>query len=285
MNFAFYSFENDEIIYSGNAKNNQPINENTIFECASLTKIIMAYIGLKYVVGGQLDLNKSITEYLTESELNILNFSINRNSRYRDILIKMLFSHTSGIPDRAGILYSRLQFPPGTNFTYSGEGFYLLQKIVEKIENKSIDKIFKKFFNLPNCSFKYEELFEPNMATPFDTMINPHGAQSFYSSMDSLVKIMKQIINDKDTFPLMKTSQFNMSSKIGIGLGPFIVNNNTLWQWGDKKNFKNFFYYNFVDKTGFISLSNSVNGWNYIKPHIDTNVINFLRSIYFYNYI
>ena len=155
MGYAFYSFENNEYRYS-----DPSITENTIFECASISKIITSYLAMKYVRANKLDLNRSILEYLTISELNMLNMNLERYPNYRNILVKMLFSHTSGLPDRGGLLYTKLIFEPGTNFTYSGEAFYLLQKIIEKIEKKSIDKIFKKFFKLPNCSFKYEVEFE-----------------------------------------------------------------------------------------------------------------------------
>jgi CubicO group peptidase (beta-lactamase class C family) len=245
----------------------------------------MAYISLKYVLNNKLDLNASIYEYLTENELNILNIRTNRNSRYRDVTVRMLFSHISGIPDRAGLLYTHLQFAPGSGFTYSGEGYYILQKIIEKIEQKPIDKIFKKFFKFKNCSFKYEKVFSKNMATPYNTMINPHGAQSFYSSIDSLVKIIKKIISDREVFTLMTTVQYRVNEHISTGLGPFILNDEIIWQWGDKKNFKNFLYYDYKKNTGFISLSNSIHGWEYIKPSIDNHVLQFLRGFYNNNYI
>jgi hypothetical protein len=275
MGYGLYRFENNSYTYS-----DPSITGDTIFECASLTKIITSYIAFKYVISGRIELNKSIFEYLTENELNMMNIHLDRNPDYRNILVGMLFSHTSGLPDRGGILYTHLKFTPGTQFEYSGEGFYILQKIIEKIEKKPIEKIFKKYFELPNCSYKYEDEFEENMAKPYVDMRNPHGAQSFYSSLPSLASIMMTIVNDEIIFPMMRTVQLNVFHNVSTGLGPFIYNNEIIWQWGDKNNFKNFLYYNYRTRKGFISLTNTENGWNYIKPEINNNVLNFLRRIY-----
>ena len=55
----------------------------------------------------------------------------------------MLLTHTSGLPN--GRPDNPLSFNPGTNYGYSGNAFNLLQKIVEKIEKRTLNEIYKDY--------------------------------------------------------------------------------------------------------------------------------------------
>ena len=44
MNLEIYNFTDNTYKYDGNSRPNKKINKNTIFECASLSKQVFAYI-------------------------------------------------------------------------------------------------------------------------------------------------------------------------------------------------------------------------------------------------
>ena len=50
MNLAIYNFTDNAYKYDGNSRPNKKINKNTIFECASLSKQVFAYIALKIII-------------------------------------------------------------------------------------------------------------------------------------------------------------------------------------------------------------------------------------------
>jgi CubicO group peptidase (beta-lactamase class C family) len=60
----------------------------------------------------------------------------------------MVLTHTSGLPNWSSDPLA-FDFKPGTNWQYSGEGFMLLQRVVEAITNQGLD------------DFMQQRLFEP----------------------------------------------------------------------------------------------------------------------------
>ncbi len=134
--------DNRKLIWSRNfgiARVDQPVpvTDETLFEACSMTKPVFAYIALKLVEQGKLDLDRPLAEYLREPHIP------NQEQRQR-ITARMVLSHTSGLPNwRKGedeldgplpVLFS-----PGSRFSYSGEGFYLLQRVVEHITGEPLE--------------------------------------------------------------------------------------------------------------------------------------------------
>jgi len=114
----------------------EAVDANTVFEAASMSKLLMAYAALKLVEQRKFDLDRSLAEYLDKPYLP-------EEPRYRLITARMVLSHTTGFPNwrtngwqKGGPL--PLLFEPGTRFTYSGEGFLYLQRVVEHITGAPI---------------------------------------------------------------------------------------------------------------------------------------------------
>lgn len=146
---AFYDFNKNEYIYSGNN-----INKKSIFQCASLSKQVLTIITLRMMKDKKIKINKTIYDYLTEDELNMFHMNDKLDKRYRQITIKMLLTHTSGLPN--GMPRNTLSFDPGTNYKYSGNAFNLLQKIIEKIDGIPLNHIYDDY-KMKNSSFIYED--------------------------------------------------------------------------------------------------------------------------------
>ena len=65
----------------------------------------------------------------------------------------MLLTHTSGLPNNDR--NNPLSFNPGSGYKYSGNGFNLLQKIVEKISSKTLNEIYEDY-KMKFSSFIFE---------------------------------------------------------------------------------------------------------------------------------
>lgn len=115
--------------YAGvaNAVSKTPITPNSIFPAASMGKQVFAYAVLKLVDEQQLDLDRPLRTYVSEDAPT--------GEFGQRITARHILSHSSGLPNwrEEGNQPLIPAFEPGTKFRYSGEGFYYLQRCVEKI--------------------------------------------------------------------------------------------------------------------------------------------------------
>ena len=97
----------------------------TVFSAASLTKPVFAMAVRRLVRNGQLDWRKPLQEYA----------SLELTGDAATITAEHVLSHGTGLTnwrfEPAAQLASA--FPPGTRWQYSGEGYVLLQRVVEKL--------------------------------------------------------------------------------------------------------------------------------------------------------
>ena len=129
----------------------EPMTEVTIFDIASLSKIIVTTTAvLQLYEQGKVALDEPIATYLPE-------FNTGNDPRRAQVTLRMLLTHTSGIggdlsrqgpwglvaADKAdGIhraLTAPLEFNPGETFHYSDIGFIILGTLVETISGEPLD--------------------------------------------------------------------------------------------------------------------------------------------------
>jgi CubicO group peptidase (beta-lactamase class C family) len=136
-------------------KTKTPIDEQSIFEAASLSKPVFTYWVMKLVDRGLLNLDTPLYKYLPYPD-------IAQDEKYKLMTARMVLSHQSGFPNwrfntadsalhiKPGALY--INFKPGTSFGYSGEGFLYLGKVVAHLLNLSlqnIEPVFEKEVAMP----------------------------------------------------------------------------------------------------------------------------------------
>ncbi|WZP00792.1 serine hydrolase [Isosphaeraceae bacterium EP7] len=113
-----------------NAASAEPVADDTVFEAASMTKPVFAYIVMRLVDRGVLDLDTPLHTYLPYED-------IAHDDRYKLITARMVLTHRTGFPNwRTGKL--DIKFTPGTEVSYSGEGFVYLGKVVEKLTGRTL---------------------------------------------------------------------------------------------------------------------------------------------------
>ena len=134
-----------------NVDTKERINDNSIYEVASLSKPVFSYFVLKYVDQGLINLDTPLYKYMLYPD-------IEHDKRYQLITARMVLSHQTGFPNwryfemadsslhiEYGDLY--LKFTPGTQFAYSGEGYLYLAKVIASLNNcdlKTLDNLFQK---------------------------------------------------------------------------------------------------------------------------------------------
>jgi CubicO group peptidase (beta-lactamase class C family) len=83
-----------------------PVDTATVFEAASLSKPVFAYLVLRLADRGELDLDRPLAEMLEYSR-------VAHDARARRITARMVLSHGTGLPNWGGEQLT-LHFEPGT---------------------------------------------------------------------------------------------------------------------------------------------------------------------------
>jgi len=124
------------------ARTGVPVTEETLFEAASMTKPLFAYSVLRLVEEGTLDLDDPLPAIPGEE-------AVPDQEERRLITAQMALSHTTGLPnwrkgdeERDGPL--PVLFRPGSRFSYSGEGIFLLQRVVEQVTGEPLQSWAKR---------------------------------------------------------------------------------------------------------------------------------------------
>ena len=121
-----------------------PVTERTVFEAGSLSKPLVAYATLVLADAGRLDLDAPLVRLLAAADRAVLSAAGGDPALSR-ISARHVLTQTSGLPNeapRAGPL--RTGFVPGERFSYSGEGFRLLQRALEHATGERLDTLVRR---------------------------------------------------------------------------------------------------------------------------------------------
>jgi CubicO group peptidase (beta-lactamase class C family) len=273
-----------------NAETKEPITDNTVFEAASLSKTVFAYGVLKMVENGMLDLDAPLNKYLPAAY-------IENDDRLNQITARRVLSHTTGLPNwRPNGKPLQIYFTPGERFSYSGEGYVYLQKVVEHLSGLPLEDIMKKTvfepLGMTDSSFVWQEKYNSLKAYAHDsagklagriTSSEANAAASLHTTALDYAKFIAAILQRKGikeaTIREMLSPQVKVdescavcferpasgkfSSAIAWGLGWGLENTakgKSFWHMGDNGNVKSYVIAFDKSKTAIIIFSNSANG-------------------------
>jgi CubicO group peptidase (beta-lactamase class C family) len=118
----------------------EPVTDETLFEVASNSKVMTAYIALRLVDEGKLELDTPLNDYLPEPWLP--------PSQYRDVItLRHVLSHSSGLGHNS--LSRESLFAPGLGYSYSGMGFLYLQQVIEEITGQPLEDVAQELLFRP----------------------------------------------------------------------------------------------------------------------------------------
>ncbi|MAM38364.1 MAG: serine hydrolase [Erythrobacter sp.] len=183
-----------------NVEKQAPLETDTIMYAASITKAAFTYMVLQLVDEGRIGLDTPISEYLAKPLPEYSNddwdwSSLEGDEDWRLLTPRMLLTHSSGLanlrwfePDHD----MSFHFTPGAAYAYSGEGFYLLQFVLEEglglnVKDEMQRRIFDRF-GMPNTSMQWREDFASHLADgyKFDGSFVEHDARSNVSASGSM---------------------------------------------------------------------------------------------------
>lgn len=255
-----------------------PISDTTRFEAASLTKVVTAYMALLMAGSRQLDLDKPLREYLGN------NYDVGNDPRFAGVTARRVLTHSAGFPNWRSDSLLRFLFAPGERFQYSGEGFVLLAKVMEKIAGR-------RFADMANDSV-FTPLGMRNSNMVFDTMLRARhaprhnwlGSQAYpadYTNVNAAASL-RTTAADYATFLCALLSGYRLDAAVfaqvfrrysfpdtkkmpdvawGLGLGlDSTASGRYAWHWGDQGDSKALFVVDIDKKNGVAYFTNSANG-------------------------
>lgn len=216
---------------------------NTIWNVASLTKLVTAIVALKLVSQGKWNLDEPIYKYWTDPDV-----AADPNNKL--ITTRIILSHQTGFPNwrhmnKSGKL--DIQFKPGTKHQYSGEGFEYLRKALEKKFNKSLDQLADELIFKPlkmtDTKFTWNEITDVSrFAIGYDNKGNayeptknkkPNAADDLLTTIGDYGTFLCSVMNSdglsKKVFEDMMTPQVKKEKKnkyFGLGFELYDLGNN-----------------------------------------------------------
>lgn len=270
-----------------NATTGEPVTDDTIFEAASLTKPFFAYYVMKLVEQGVLSLDKPILGYLPQPAVEQgLGHPLDETGFHRDwfekITARHVLSHSSGMPHGESGKPFPLYFEPGTQWKYSADGYFFLQKAVELLKGDKLENLMQKEvldpLGMSRSCLVWKDDYERTMANghgffgrpeEFRRRTEAHAAATLYTTAEDYAKFVCAVLNGDglrpETLKEMLTSQIDMDKDKGLGwsLGfgtQTDANGRAVWQWGDYGTFRNYIIAYPKEKTGVVYLTNSFYG-------------------------
>ena len=176
----------------------EPVDRDTAFQVASLSKWITAWGVMALVEQGRLDLDAPVSRYLTRWALPETGFDND------GVTVRRLLSHTAGLTDGLGYAgfapgslvqtleasltraadaspgaSGRVQVghPPGERFEYSGGGYTLLQLLIEEVSGGTFEAYMQRAVFEPlgmnHSTFVWDETRGFKLAPSFDVDSKP----------------------------------------------------------------------------------------------------------------
>ncbi len=287
--------QNDQEYYTAYGKMSKEsqidINKNSVFEIASITKILTSNLIAQAVIGDKLNLDDYIDSYLPKAY--VLNTGLKNKIKISD-----LGSHQSGLPDidfrklieqnpqqpvssltqesLTEIVNTATELSDYGTYRYSTIGYTLLGQILENVYEKSYDEIirekminplqmtntFTKDFDIINLTAGYspeggsQEAFKWNITAP---------AGLIKSNASDMVTYLKSLLDEQTLIGKAATLADEViykDERREIGLGTTVITDeaNTIYfKTGDSMGHSSIICYNKTKNWGIIILLNQRN--------------------------
>ncbi len=280
--------------YGDTAKDENPIDENTLFEIGSVTKVFTALILADMVEKGEVNLNDPIDKFLPE-EIS----TPSKNGR--TITLFDLATHSSGLPrmpdgfpimdmdeqfqyDREEMYDSlskvELSREIGSKYEYSNFGVALLGHILslqagqsyeELLQERVLDKFRMESTCVKQCDALRDRFAKPHIlgfaANELNLSEDMVGAGEIRSSGKDMLSFLSYAMGLKDSdlrnsFELTQKVNRQIDDKLSIGLAWHMLQKDDrtiIWHNGATNGFTSFVGFDPESNQGVVVLTNSMN--------------------------
>jgi len=221
-NIAIVLLENGEVAQSYFASHGRPVDQDSLFQVASVSKWLTAWGVMTLVEQGRLDLDAPVSRYLARWRLPESAFNND------EVTVRRLLSHTAGLTDGLGYLgfapdqalpsieqelnqatdampgssgIVRVGARPGSAWRYSGGGYLVLQLLIEEVTQQSFDNYMRRAvlepLGMTSSTFldpdptRLVDFYGPDGSLAVHYRFTASGAASLYTSAADLTRFLQ----------------------------------------------------------------------------------------------
>jgi len=205
-----------------------------------------------------------------------------RRDWFEKVTARHVLSHSGGFPHGESGSPFPLAFEPGTQWKYSADGYFYLQRVVEHLKGGTLDALMRKEvlepLGMTRSAMVWKPGFEPVMASGHGLLGRPeaarrrmeaHAGASLYTTAGDYARFLCAVLNGEGLQPAMLNEM--IAPRIGMGASKILgwslgfgtqsdANGLALWQWGDDGIFRNYAIAYPGSRTGVVYLTNSFYG-------------------------
>ncbi len=279
------------------------LDENSIFEAASLSKPVFAYMVMKLSERGAIQMSRPLHFYLPQPSMEI-------DQRYKGVDARMVLNHSTGFPNWRwfdsppdSLKIERGEFfmvkDPGEGFTYSGEGYDYLARVIAKNTDQNMNELSDLFDKLVKQPLRIEHMYytwneylynhkvyghidgkatnrEWGSGLPYQNSFKFSAAGALHTNADSYARFLIAMMNGNGLLPetynemlaphteLDKTESKYIEEGIthwSLGFGITPVKNDTLYRHGGThSDFQAQMVFSRISKFGYVFFVNCKKG-------------------------
>lgn len=275
------------------ARTRESVGLTTLFEAASLTKPVFATGVMTLVEQGRFDLDRPLADYGGGEE----GLDPDLRSRLGRLTARLVLTHRSGLPNWRAGEGLRFLHDTDTRWSYSGEGYVLLQRAVESATAQSMENFLRDSVLTPlgmkrtrlvwrgdeglPCAESHDFKGESRGKKPWPQAIS---ASSIHTTPSDFARFMGLFLDadpgaDPPTGPARPLSRGAIAEmlnpqtevddpavagRIAWGLGWGLqrsADGTAFWHWGSNQGFKAFCIGYPAQRLGVVVFTNADLGW------------------------
>lgn len=300
ISFAVFDDQGVLYLHEGGVRNRATggaVSRETVFEAASISKPVFAFALYSLAMDGGIDLDLPLHRWVDELP------GVSYDPRSADLTPRLLLSHQGGLPNWRSRLNlaaegyeelfapgDTLRFlsPPGTGYRYSGEGYVLLQRVVEKRTGQSVEELVRRRvfepFGMKRSAFRFDDTVGEDWSfghdgegAPDKWLIRvPLASSTLHTTAEDLARFgsgLARQLRDGGPYAALASEQVlvaedgDWSLSWGLGLGVVHEGGSRfIYHGGNNVIFIADLIYGVEDNLGYVLMTNSANGARMVGP-------------------
>lgn len=273
------------------ASSGRQVTAVTRFEAASLSKPVFAHAVLQLVDQGVLALDRPLISYLPEPPESA------DDPRLARVTARHVLSHTTGFRNWPGFMERplRVHFAPGERFSYSGQGFVFLARVIAQLTGEPLEATARRLVFEPlgmqassyvprdqDAGLRASAHNAAGLPTRANTWpATGNAAASLMTTAGDYARFLAAVLRGEGLRP--ETAALMLQPQTRVGASPFdlgtvagatqaqlawtlgwgwqqVDGEAWIWHWGDNGDTKAFALGSPRQRRGVVYFGNSVNG-------------------------